>query len=201
MPFEGNVMRRTIIGSRLILGLLVAIALQPLPATASLLGDDIEVGCLYIGSTGTVNLCPHTQTTVVAGTSDVVFPYLNWPLNPEAFSILMTASPNNFICERGPPDGCLFNGLFIGDLNFGLDGDLVDVTLQTNFPGLTQSRVAFGSDFVSVDFGGLICPLSACSGTFVNLLFTTAPVSEPATLALFGIAFAGLGLSRRRKLH
>ncbi len=92
-----------------------------------------------------------------------------------------------------------FNGFLFDNLDFGPNTVLAGVSLDTNIVGLTDAQVAFGDDFVSINWAGL----SSTGNSFFALNFTTRDVvvqtPAPGILALFGLTLAGLGLVRRRR--
>ena len=77
-------------------------------------------------------------------------------------------------------------------LDLDMGAAITDVTLVTGIAGLDLSRVSFTADSVMVDMHGLALGF----GNSFTLTLTAVP--EPASLALFGTALAGIAGLRRR---
>jgi hypothetical protein len=82
-----------------------------------------------------------------------------------------------------------------------LVGSFATLSVDTNFDGIAEQ--SFNFDYGAHTFGtgvglGIWGPAQLDNFT-VGTNANAAP--EPATLALLGLAFAGVGLARRRKLH
>ncbi len=150
--------------------------LSPIEAQAYLIGDQVRAQLRFDDfALGGVT------TFVAEGTSDLMFtgPFT---INVESESILLQVSPSSFSCF---PE-CEFNGLDVYDLNAGgnPNSSIIDVVLETNFPGFTGDRVTNGDDIVSFNFNNLTCPISNCNGVFVNAYITFTIPEIPVAIDL-----------------
>ncbi len=84
-------------------------------------------------------------------------------------------------------DQSSFNGFIFGNLDWvGMTGLVTGVNLTTNITGLDIGDVAFGADFVSVDFGiNSGTAGNFFSGAYVTLDLDTTHIPEPSIIALF----------------
>lgn len=90
-----------------------------------------------------------------------------------------------------------FDGFDFTGLTFAGGGSLTGFTLTTDIPGLTDSDVTFGSNFIEVNLAGL-----SVDGDFTLDLVSGPAVStpEPSSFLLLGIGLLALvGFARRKK--
>ena len=160
------------------------------PASASLL-DGNSVGIQYLfPDSGTVfadlgsNLVGTDPPTTFNPYFDFVF--TDTTASASAFQQFATWSAT------------AFNGFRLYDINGTIDA-FTSVTIDSlsNMVGLDASRITFDADNIYVNWQGL----SFSEETIVTLNINGADVNvpEPGSLALLGVAMAGLGWSRRRK--
>jgi len=89
-----------------------------------------------------------------------------------------------------------FNGIIFKLLSAGtLDGTSASTDASTTMAGFDDSRVTFTGNTLGINWNGL----NYIDGTLVKINFRTVAVPEPGTIALFSLAFVGLGFSRGRK--
>jgi hypothetical protein len=158
------------------------------PASASLVGDDVDV---------VFTMLPNYNYTVDYGTQTI---------NPQAnFSGLAQVLVSADSIQFSEPIGATaafgtgsFEGFVITDLT---NAPFTNVSIaSSSVQGFDASRISFTSSTISVDFEGLFIDNSCCyANQQVNLTFATA-APEPSTCAMMILGFAGVGfMAYRRK--
>jgi len=142
---------------------------------AVLVGNGVEATC----PSGSLNLC--TMLTAIEQTVDI---------------------GDSSITYRYSGGGSGFNNVKINGFDFqNLIGlDIVGLALSTDIAGLDISRVSWDLHSVQVDMHGLALQ---APGAYFTLSLTsddnnTSKVPEPGSMALVGLALAGLAAAKRR---
>jgi len=93
--------------------------------------------------------------------------------------------------------GAAFNGFDFTGLTFSSGESLAGFMLTTDIPGLTDSDVTFGSNFIEINMTGV-----AVNGDFTLTLIpgtSTVTTPEPSTLLLLGAGLLALvGFTRKK---
>lgn len=166
-----------------------------LTANASLIGDTITI--THNGGFGfaTDNVVVGAGAEIQMGDgSDLatnIFTFMGDALDVSDSSILISIGASFNLANEL---------LTFSDLDWvGMTGSITGATLAfSNIPEITQSDISFGADFVSVQLGGMSGFTDPQGRTF-QIDIEAAHVPEPATLALFGLGLAGLGIARRKQ--
>lgn len=183
------------------------VAGAPMMAEAdSLLGKQITIDWLFPDASSTFV----TDTVIAAAGPDVTCEGLSADLlcvlngynnGSIVFDIEATSVGMVFTNGSTTPDASAFNGPRFSGLDLG--APITGVSLLSTIPGLDMSRVAFGTDWVSVNLSDVLLDAPSFSiGWRLELL--TEPgggtdVPAPPVLGLLMLGIAGLGMARGRK--
>ena len=174
---------------------------------ALMLSPGIARADTLTGSTGISWLYPDTGTSIGSdtiavgstlacpGASPICMPYSGY--GTETFSVGTSSISYSALFPSGPYLDASFDGFDFTGLTFADGGSLTGFTLTTNIPGLTDSDVTFGSNFIEVNLAGL-----SVNGDFTLDLISSPTVStpEPSSFLLLGLGLLALvGLTRRKK--
>ena len=165
------------------------------PLQASLIGDTVLLEHCWTtpfdtpwDSANVVVQAGNTDSTAISAHTDHNPTYY---VDMESDQILI-----DFIRYTAFTAGQPFHGLVVSDLDWpGMPGtSIIDVVVSTNFSGWNNSRINYGTDWVTIDWQGL----NVSVGTYFNITLTTStPVPEPCSILLLLIAIGGLTLLRR----
>ncbi len=152
---------------------------SPRPADASLIGQLLTHECPQCGP-------PYSQAFVVLQGNPELQPFGQWEVDVEATTIRIT---------------WLINANIIPQIDFiflGITGGLTSVTVDpsSTYIPTTLSFTPTSIDAFYQNSGEVVI------GQFLLLnVVQNGRVSEPATLALLGVAVVAAGLARRRRRH
>lgn len=175
-------------------------------ASASLMGDEILLSCMQSSSApADMAVCEDNGAMPSIVGNDVEYPdYFNFEnslsIDVSANSIWITFDNGPF-CGWFTCDGQNFLDFWLTDLDWRHpDGSLMDgwiegISVSTNMTGVQTAW-----DMHSVHFS--LPETSVTSDMFIHIDLITnhGDVPEPGTLILFGLALAGLGYNRRKKI-
>jgi hypothetical protein len=135
------------------------------------------------------------STLACPGASPICVPYGGY--GTETFSVGTSSISYSALFPPSTYGDTSFDGFDFTGLTFAGGGSLTGFTLTTDIPGLTDSDVTFGSNFIEVNLAGL-----SVDGDF-TLDLTSGPADstpEPSSFLLLGIGLLALvGFARRKK--
>jgi PEP-CTERM motif len=176
---------------------LCALVVSPGIARADTLTGSTDISWLY-PDTGTAigsDTIAVGSTLACPGASPICAPYLGY--GTETFSVGTSSISYSALFPPATYGGTSFDGFDFTGLTFADGGSLTGFTLTTNIPGLTDSDVTFGSNFIEVNLAGL-----SVNGDFTLDLISSPTVStpEPSSFLLLGIGLLALvGFTRRKR--
>ncbi len=163
------------------------------PASASLIGVLLNASYRVPTSAVAYQQASFTPTdfTVESGieTVGLVENVTSIPVDINAFSLRVS-----FQTSLSDPrwNSAEFNGLVLTSASaLGVSGGSVAST--TTMTGFDASRVQVAGNQVLLNWQGL----QYADGTIIDVVFSAIAVPEPASVALLGLAFAGIALFRR----
>lgn len=152
-------------------------------AFASIIGDSVNV-TYYFPSSSNVYQDLGTQTISSSGDTYAFSPYFDLLITDNQFKVIFKTTTSWTVAP--------FNGFVVKDLTKNFSAPYV-LDSATNMAGLTNSRITFGGNTVSVNWNGL-----AFNPTTSVVLDTAVP--EPTTVVLLGIGLLGVASFRRKSV-
>jgi len=171
------------------IAVLTLAAMLAIPASATLIGDDIDARWRWSNSG-----FDETMTyTVGAGVEES-----NWVGLAAILDIADSSISVDFGSNSGVA-GLLTNvNWTFSDLDWiGTPGHIVSVVVSTNYTGWDDSFVTFGDDWVDIFFGNDVNLDDDNDFFVIEIEATHDPIPEPMTLSLLGMGIAGLAARRR----
>lgn len=158
-------------------------------ANATLVGDTVHIAQNY----PTIGAEFYATNTVVGNNVEFVWPsVLSIDIGASAIDIVFRSI--GFVDVAA--GGINHNGPIIAGLNDSSGNSLVGFTDFATNSNFSSSNIIFGNDFIGFNLDGL----SFSNGQYIHVDLNFAPgnaVSEPGSVALFGLGLLGLAASRR----